>query len=177
MLVFLKRTFHANRCVNFLLSIVSLLTRKDYLKKKQTRDLVKKAANILILTAVILVTTVSHLQLWQCLINGELLLNPECTIKTVTCCSMFTENETVITDIDCCEKILVTNSFTMEKVDSSLTAKERKVIDFDISFLSGLRLSDHLQSTIDYFNNLPPPGLKVTPNTTPKHISLCSFTC
>ena len=177
MLVFLKRTFSTNRCVNFILSIVSLLTRKDYLKKKQTRDLVKKAANILILTAVIIVTTASHLQLWQCLVNGELLLNPECKIKTVTCCSMYTGNEAVITDTECCEKVLVINSFNMDKVDPSLTTKERKVIDFDISFLSDLRLSDHLQSTIDYFNNLPPPGLQVTPNTTPKHISLCSFTC
>ena len=169
----------SERCVNFSYSTVLLLTSKYYLKKKRVRSSVKKAANIFIITAILMVATMSQIHLWKCLINGDLLLSPGCKSEVVeqTCCSAYETTQVTTTDDKCCEKIQSAKDFTLEKVDSSLTAKERQVADISCLYLVNQKHKLHLKERFDYFNDLSPPSISEHPKQVNLQITHCSFLC
>ena len=168
----------SERCVNFSYSTVLLLTSKYYLKKKRVRSSVKKAANIFIITAILMVATMSQIHLWKCLINGDLLLSPGCPTEQVSdsCCESQNLHESLFEEIDCCQKIHSAVDLNLDLIQSSLSANEKQVSTnhhFSLAQNSALFLHNH---HINHFNNLPPPKIPLR-QTTPIHITICSFLC
>lgn len=137
----------------------------------------KKTIHIFIVTAIFLATTLSHVQLWKCLINGDLLLSPGCLVKVEekTCCQESSGDHEAISDEDCCEKISCAKQLNFENIDITTTPKERKVSTSEL-FLISVCDSFSITKNVDFFNNLPPPDY-LTKNNSPLFITLCSFLC
>ena len=139
----------------------------------------KRTVNILIISSVLIVTTLSNMPLWKCLINGDLLLTPGCTIETLNqdCCNALKSSETTLTDSDCCKKIHSSQEFNLDNAQPSLNGKERKVLDFNPALMANISLHSPLKESINFFNNLPPPGRKILAPANPLHIYISSFLC
>lgn len=138
----------------------------------------KKATSIFVLTAVILMTTLSHVQLWKCLVNGDLLLSPECISEVIvqSCCSPGETHTLTIVDDTCCEKIHSIMGLNLEKADSSNNVREHRVIYTASAYLNTQGETLHLKKRLAYFNSLPPPEILLD-NQSPLFISNCSFLC
>ena len=138
----------------------------------------KKTLNILVLTAMLVVTTIGNMQLWKCLTNGDILWDNGCAIELLynTCCKSAEKSDEVTIDSKCCEIIDITTDLTMDRFQPSLAGKDRKTVDFSVFLASENEVFTHLKNKVHFFNNLPPPEEPLLTKL-PLHLTHCSFLC
>ncbi|MCM8532957.1 MAG: hypothetical protein NE330_17450 [Lentisphaeraceae bacterium] len=134
---------------------------------------------IFIAACLLVVTSASNVQMWKCLISGDILLDPACEYLEVeedSCCSPKTSSSTtLLAEDNCCEKLDSTTNFDLDTVNTRNTTKENK--DFNLTkYLASLSSpASFIKARINHFHNLPPPAPKQ--QELASFLSNCSFLC
>ena len=140
-----------------------------------------KVFYIIITFCLLAVTAASNVQLWKCLVSGDILLDHNCEVTSVveedTCCSTSSSSSsTILNDDKCCEELDPATNFDLDSTQTRNSHKEITNGDHGNTLAITLFINGFVKSRVTHFHNLPPPQAKF-PQPTPRYITICSFLC
>ncbi|MCM8538165.1 MAG: hypothetical protein NE334_19635 [Lentisphaeraceae bacterium] len=134
---------------------------------------------IFIAACLLVATSASNVQMWKCLISGDILLDPTCEfieVEEESCCSQkATDSKAFLAEDNCCEKLYSATSFDLDNVNARKASKLTKNYTLAVNLATQNTPAYFIKARINYFHNLPPPYPKV--RELASFLTNCSFLC